>query len=161
MGEETQARRKKQYGQLRLSEKVIGVLALVVLGGWIAALTSRGESAPATEFPWFATASIVGCVLVLILIVLKLNCLEFFPAKVQERLLPIVSLLPAIGFLIEELSGVESLMTVGGAMMLAYISATSYWRNYFPGFITNPLGVEDSNTPTKPENTAAADERAL
>ncbi len=145
MGDEQQSqpKQRKQYGTLRLSEKVIGGLAFIILAGWVVKSTTGSEAAPVeTGFPWFATASIASALIVITLLAFKINCLEFVPVKLQQRLLPIVCILPVIGFLIEEMSSVETAMTVGGAIALAYISATSYWRNIVPNFVKDPLATQ-------------------
>ncbi len=139
------------YGKLRPSEIVLGVIALLMLIGWVL----RGISwygldpTPATSFPWFATFSIPSAILVLVLIMLKMNVIEILPGNLQEKMLPYVSLFPVVGFLIAELGSFQSFLTVGGAMALAYISATSYWHNYIPDFVTNPLGA-----PSQPEGAS-------
>ena len=80
-------------------------------------------------------------------------------SKVQEKLLPCVSLLPLAGFLVQELSSFRSLLTVGGAIALAYLSATSHWRNYIPDFVTNPLGEEEKKDDDQsPEDSATIEE---
>ena len=144
----------KQYGKLRPSEIALSIIAALMLLGWAFRWMGYGgppepppETAP-TVFPWFAVFSIPSAVLVLALIFLKLNCIELLPGKGQEKILPYISLLPVLGFLIAELSSVQTFLTVGGAMALAYISATSYWRNYIPDFITNPLGADAQGSGT-------------
>ncbi len=176
------AKNRKKYGKLRPSEIVLSIIATLMLLGWLFhALDYAGppvatpvvtttpmpapEAAPETTpvaapemtpavFPWFATFSVPSAVLVLALIFLKLNCISLIPGNGQEKMLPYISLLPVLGFLIAELGSVQTFLTVGGAVALAYISATSYWRNYIPEFITNPLGTE-SEPGTPPQKTPA------
>ena len=169
------SKKPKLYGQLRPSEIVLSIIAGLMLLGWAfhaldyagppvaTPVTTTPEPAPETTpvappettpvvFPWFATFSIPSAVLVLVLIFLKLNCIQFLPRNGQEKILPYISLFPVLGFLIAELGSVQTFLTVGGAVALAYISATSYWRNYIPEFITNPLGTE-SEPGTQPQKT--------
>ncbi len=147
---------RKQHGRLRPSEIALTIIAGLMLLGWAFRWMGYGgppeapsDTAPAV-FPWFATFSVPSAVLVLALIFLKLNCIELLPGKGQEKILPYISLLPVLGFLIAELSSVQTFLTVGGAMALAYISATSYWRNYIPDFITNPLGADAADSRAAP-----------
>ncbi len=169
------AKNRKKYGKLRPSEIVLSIIAMLMLLGWLfhaldyagppvaTPVTATPEPAPETTpvatpettpavFPWFATFSVPSAVLVLALIFLKLNCISLIPGNGQEKMLPYISLLPVLGFLIAELGSVQTFLTVGGAVALAYISATSYWRNYIPEFITNPLGTE-SPPGTQPQKT--------
>ncbi len=169
--------KRKLYGRLRPSEIVLGIIAVLMLLGWAFHALDYGgppETTPVpppettpSVFPWFATFSVPSAVLVLVLIFLKLNCIALIPRNGQEKMLPYISLLPVLGFLIAELGSVQTFLTVGGAVALAYISATSYWRNYIPEFITNPLGTESapetqkaddsaSTTPAKDDDAASA-----
>ena len=154
------SKKPKLYGKLRPSEIVLSIIAVLMLLGWafhaldyggppVATPVAAPETTPVpppettpSVFPWFATFSVPSAVLVLVLIFLKLNCISLIPGNGQEKMLPYISLLPVLGFLIAELGSVQTFLTVGGAVALAYISATSYWRNYIPEFITNPLGTE-------------------
>ena len=149
----------KEYGKLRPSEKVLGIIALLMLVGWVFRWLYVDEADSSTGFPWFLTFSIPSAVIVLVLIFLKLNVIEILPGKLQEKMLPYISLLPVLGFLIAELNSFQRLLTVGGAMALAYISATSYWRNYIPDFVTNPLGAK-SPAAGEPEKSSPTDTKA-
>jgi len=160
--------RVNQHGALRRSEKVLGILALVILFGWILCWTPAGGEAGVRKIGsgpglwWFGLLSAIGSLLVLALIFMKFYCVDILPERLQEKLLPCVSLLPVLGFFIMELDSIPSIFTVGGSIALAYISATSYWRSRLPEFVTNPLGegakpAAASGEPTpKPAEAAPA-----
>jgi hypothetical protein len=142
---------KANLGKMPLAEKVLGAIALCILIGWIL----PGSFFKDTFFRmWFPTLSFVGALIVAALVILKLFGQRPLPPKAERYVIPVASLLPVLGFLVDELLSVTRLLTVGGSIVLAYISATTYWRKHIPEFAMKPLG--DASSSEAPQGSAPA-----
>ncbi len=153
----------RKYGVLAPHEKALGILSILMLIGWVFALFASGGAETETEaFPWFDVLSIVGCFAVVAMLMLKLNCIEFVPASVRDSVIATATLLPALGFLIQELTGLVALFTIGGAIVLAYVSVTFCWRQVFEqrSAASSPAAPASPSPPssdsTEAENKAEA-----
>ena len=129
---------KAEIEKLPLTEKVISPIALLVVVGWIIRWSSTGYFDLFKA--WFATLSFLGALAVAILVGLKLFRIRPLPPKVERQVIPIASIIPVAGILIESVNSVYNFLTVGGSIALAYISATTYWRKHIPEFAMKPLG---------------------
>ncbi|MCZ6792893.1 MAG: hypothetical protein O7J95_04685, partial [Planctomycetota bacterium] len=125
---------------LSLSDRVLGVIALVVIVGWGAIWMFREGNSFNLFREFFQTLSFCGAVVVAALVGLKLCGVQPLPGKAERHTLAVASLLPVVGYLIEIVTSLGSFLTVGGSIALAYISATTYWRKHIPQFARDPLG---------------------
>jgi hypothetical protein len=126
-----------------LAEKVLGVLALLVIVGWLV----QGKLVWTSLFKfWYPTLSFLGAITVATILVLKIFGVRPIPPAIERQVIPIASLLPIVGFLIQFLSSFDSFLTMGGSLALAYVSATTYWKKRIPEFATNPLGKDAGGT---------------
>ena len=149
--QETQAERagdrKNFWTNLReipLVEKILAPIALLIIIGWL----MTGKLFWQTIFRvWFPTLSFLGALLVATLVILKLFGIRALHPKIEKHVIPIGSLVPIVGYLVTSLATVQSFLTIGGSIALAYISATTYWRKHIPEFATQPLGEEEGEGP--------------
>ena len=135
--------RKVGLKNLSLSDRVLGVIALWVVAGWSAVWLFREDETFNLFREFFQTLSFCGALVVVLVVGLKLCALRVFPEKAEGRALAVASLLPVLGYLIEIITSLGSFLTIGGSIALAYISATTYWRNRIPQFATDPLGASN------------------
>jgi hypothetical protein len=131
------------FKQLPLVEKVLAVIAIVVIIGWIIAWSRKGDSVYTISgffSNWFTPLSFLGALAIVTLVVLKVFGVRPLPPNVESKVIPIASLLPVLGYLTSIINMPAMLLTIGGSIALAYISATTYWRQRIPEFATKPLG---------------------
>jgi hypothetical protein len=143
---------KANFGQLPLVEKVLGVIALVVIIGWIIAWTGQNNIYGSFFSNWFTPLSFLGALAIATLVILKVCGIRPLPPQIESKVIPIASLLPVVGYLITLINMPAMLLTVGGSIALAYISATTYWKRRIPDFATAPLGTSpaEGSTPHAP-----------
>jgi len=137
---------KANLGKLPLAEKSLAVIAVLVVLGWII-LWSRAGSCTLFR-SWFATFSFLGALAVAAVVIMKLFGVRPIPPTLERQVIPIASLLPVVGFVLEAvLSTPASLLTIGGSLALAYLSATTYWRKHIPEIVMQPLGKDAASEP--------------
>ncbi|MBI4603172.1 MAG: hypothetical protein HY721_14530 [Planctomycetes bacterium] len=141
---------KAEIAKLPLAEKVLAPIAVLVVIGWLIAWTRSEVFYYALFKSWFATLSFLGALAVAVLVGLKLFGIRPLPPAVDRLLVPVASLLPVAGYLIEIISPIYQFFTVGGSIALAYISATTYWRKHIPAVATKPLGEAPPAEPAEP-----------
>jgi hypothetical protein len=132
---------KANLGKIPLAEKVLASIALVVIVGWIL-IWFQAKGLYGLFGDTFTTLSFLGALAVATIVILKLFGVRPVPPNAEEQLIPIVSLLPVFGYLIQLLNHFSLFLTVGGSIALAYVSATTYWRSSIPHFATSPLPTE-------------------
>ncbi len=118
--------------KLPLSEKFVFVLALLVELGWIIAWCQTNGWAEHGLQHWFPLLSFFGALAIVVMVVLKLLAIRFLPGNMEKYAVPIASLVPVLGLLVEYVSAVDSFLTHVGSLAMAYISATTYWRKHMP-----------------------------
>jgi hypothetical protein len=132
---------KANFGQLPLVEKVLAVIALVIIVGWIMAWTNEFNMFGRFFSNWFTPLSFLGALVIVALVTLKVVGIRPLPPQAEAKVIPIASLVPVLGYLISLINMPYVLLTVGGSIALAYISATTYWKRRIPEFATAPLGT--------------------
>lgn len=105
-----------------------GVAALVVLG-WILHWSRRDDFDPFGS--WFSTLSFWGSLVVAVYVLGQPLGFIRLPGDWGRRLIPILSLVPLSGFLVDMITPVDKLLREVGTIALAYLSATTYWRKQF------------------------------
>ncbi len=133
---------KAEIERLPLAEKVLAPIALLVAAGWIIQWFSWQNFGLFTR--WFDTLSFLGALAVAVIVGLKLFGKRPLPPNIERQVVPIASLIPVAGFLIQSIQTIPHFLTVGGSLALAYISATTYWRKRIPELATKPLGEHPS-----------------
>jgi hypothetical protein len=145
---------KANFAQLPLVEKVLVVIALVIIIGWIMTWSRSpsiegapglGEAFERLVRPgffsrWFTPLSFFGAMAITALVTLKVFGIRPLPPHIESKVIPIASLVPVLGYLIDLINSPAAFLTVGGSIALAYISATTYWKRRIPEFATAPLG---------------------
>jgi hypothetical protein len=134
---------------LTLAEKILGTIAIAVLVGWVAQWASAEHGFQLFKV-WFETLSFCGALLIVVFVGLKLLGKQPLPAAIERQVIPIASLIPVAGFLIESVQTPYRFLTVGGSLALAYFSVTTYWRRHIPEFATRPLSGGDTPSPVVP-----------
>ncbi len=135
---------KKCLGNLSLVEKILGVIAvLVILGCFL-----EGSAFWKVFFfkQWFYTLAFLGSLAIVAIVALKALEVRYLPPPAEKKLIAIVSLVPVVGLLISMLNSIPSFLTLGGSLALAYISATTFWQGKIPEFAKKPLGSEPDKT---------------
>jgi len=136
---------KANFTKLPLLEKVLAIIAVVVVIGWIIVWSSSTvDNAVGYERlfkTWFSTLSFLGALAIVAIVGLKIAGIRPFPPSVENMVIPIASLLPVLGYVLKVvISSFEGFLTIGGSLALAYLSATTYWRKSIPDIVTKPLG---------------------
>ena len=134
--------------KLPLQEKILAILAILIAIGFISVWSQAGRY---VFDSWFMNGCWVGAVAVIALLVLRVTGKKLFPPAIERHVLPIASLLPALGFLVEQLTPLSRFLTVGGAIAMAYISAMTYWRRHIPD-----VGAMISSKDARPGQDAGA-----
>ena len=137
---------KAKIEKLPLSEKVLAPIAVAVLVGWIVQWSKENDIGLLRS--WFDTLSFCGALAVTLLVGAKLVGKKPLPPKLERLVVPIASLVPLAGYLIDIINPIYRFLTVGGSIALAYLSATTYWRRHLPPVITQPL---DTTPPAEPK----------
>ncbi|MBN1441410.1 MAG: hypothetical protein JXA90_01825 [Planctomycetes bacterium] len=137
--------------RLPLVEKILGGIALVVIAGWIYVWSAGGWFGA----DWFPILSFVGALDIAAFVILKIVGISLFQPKLEKWILPVLSLLPVVGYLIQIVTSVGTFLTVGGSLALAYVSAMTYWRKHLPEFSTQP-GGEAADAPAGGDSGSAA-----
>jgi hypothetical protein len=132
--------------KLTLAEKVLALVAVVVVAGWVVYWLNEAHRFDLFRSPWVAL-SFFGALLVVVYAIVKLFGLLRLPPRIEDNFIPVVSLLPALGYLIRILMSLSELMTVGGSLLLAYLSVITYWRRQIPEFATRPLEEQKRPAP--------------
>jgi hypothetical protein len=138
---------KANFVQLPLVEKVLGGIALIVIIGWIVMWTSKYGQFQGFFTNWFTPFSFLGALTIVALVSLKVLGVRVLAPNVEAKVIPIASLVPVLGYLIELLRLPAHFLTAGGSIALAYISATTYWKRRIPAFATAPLGAPAAEGP--------------
>ncbi|HNS00186.1 MAG TPA: hypothetical protein PKX48_10635 [Planctomycetota bacterium] len=135
--------------KLPLVEKIVFVLAVLVLIGWVIMWSRSGGWAFRGLSHWFPLLSFFGALAVLVLIVLKVLAVKFLPPHLERHAIPVASLLPVLGFVVENVVDVSNCLTVVGSLAMAYVSAMTYWRKHLPQ-IGEEAAPEGSKPPAAP-----------
>lgn len=140
---------KANLGKLPLAEKILALVAILVVIGWIIAWSGTGGWVYQGLFKsWFATLSFFGALSVATVVILKLFGIRPIPPDLERHVIPVASLLPVVGFVLEAvLRTPAALLTIGGSLALAYLSATTYWRKHIPEIAMQPLGKDAAAEP--------------
>ena len=142
---------KKCLARLTTIDKVVAIIAFVVLVGW--ALTSKDPFKG-----WFYWLALLGSLGVMAIVVLKALEVPFLPPALEKKAIAVVSLLPILGILIDSLRSFEHFLVFGGSIALAYVSAMTYWRKHIsqidlksldPDAPKGPPAAPGSPTPPK------------
>jgi hypothetical protein len=131
---------KSRLKDLSLTNKVLAPIAVLVVVGWLFTWVTGGTAALELFSSWFQTLSFFGALVVAVLVGLRLFSRQIFPEEMDRRMVAIASLLPVFGYLLEIITSLQTFLTIGGAIAMAYIAATTHWRNHIPQFVTSPLG---------------------
>lgn len=108
------------------AEKMLAVAALVVLlafifdnrWSWLFKFDSFYGAA------WFTTLAFLGSLLVIALVALDLFGVKVMEARLRLRILILLAMLPALGFIIDTLKGtVWGAVMLAGAVVMAYAAA--------------------------------------
>ena len=120
---------KANLGKLPLAEKILGIVAILVLIGWGA----MGKAFWKSLFDdWFATLSSLGALAIATLVILKLFGKRPLHARIDRHVIAVASLLPVVGLILSKLKSFPEFLCMGGSIALAYISAVTYWRKHIP-----------------------------
>jgi hypothetical protein len=136
------------------AEIVLAAIAVAILIGWIFSWT---DSDSGREFDLFsdpfAGISFLGALLLVVYVALKPFDLLPLPPRIDSKVVPILSLLPVLGYLVSILVPIYQFLTIGGAIALAYVSATIYWRKQLE-FASKTVAAtvrETEDAPAAPE----------
>lgn len=148
MADEFEPETERRVGSgLTLAEKVAVPLALTLLVGWtytyVKNAGSAGDSTPPVAQSWFELLSIISALAIVVLVTLKAFEKLFMPRRLYRPLLSIACLLPFVGLLIAQLGSVGTTLTVWASVALAYLAATTFWRNHIPRILLDPLRQGD------------------
>ncbi len=121
---------KKCLGRLSPAEKILAVIGVLVVLGWI--LSGSYFWSFGLFKGWFPTLSFLGALCVVALIVLKAVEVKFLPPGLDRKVIAVASLLPVIGLLLFSMNSFQGFLTYGGSIALAYISAMTFWRKQIP-----------------------------
>jgi len=114
------------------SEVILALIAVVVIVGWIFRWADEDLRYPFQPFSDpFTGLSFFGSIAIVAYVVLKAAAVVSMPPKLEGWVLPFVSLIPVLGFLIKLFHPLHELLTIGGSIALAYVSAITYWRRHF------------------------------
>jgi len=135
---------KANFSKLPLLEKVLAIIALVVVIGWIIGWSSKKMPWEISGLfkSWFGTLSFFGSLAIVALVGLKVGGIRPLPPNLENMVIPIASLLPVVGYVLEVLFDFPFVyfLIMTGSLALAYLSATTYWRKSIPDIVTKPLG---------------------
>lgn len=118
--------------RLPLAEKLVVGIALLVELGWVITWSQTGGWEYQGLSQWFPLLSFFGALVVVVLVVLKVLGVKFLPSSMEKHAVPVASLLPVLGFVIQSVISVSVFLTVVGSLAMAYVSATAYWRKHMP-----------------------------
>ncbi len=118
--------------RLPLAEKLVVCIALLVELGWVITWSQSGGWEYQGLSQWFPMLSFFGALAVVALVVLKVLGIKFLPPNVEKLAIPVASLLPVLGFVIQSVISVSIFLTMVGSLAMAYVSATTYWRKHMP-----------------------------
>jgi hypothetical protein len=138
---------KAEIRRLPLVEKVLAAIAVLVIIGWIMTWASQDLFLSSFFRRWSTPLSFFGALAIATLVILKVFGVRPLPPAVESKVIPIASLVPVLGFLIDKIIPFHDFLTFGGSIALAYISATTYWRRHIPTFATRPLGEAPADAP--------------
>lgn len=141
------------FKKLRLSEKIVVSLALLVEVGWIITWSSFGGWQYSGLSQWFPMFSFFGALVVVALVVLKVLAIKALPPNLEKHAIPVATLLPVLGFLIQSVSSISGFLTMVGSLAMAYVSATTYWRKHIPDL--SAALTEEGAAPRPPEQPSA------
>ncbi len=120
------------FKKLPLAEKIVCGMALLVEIGWVITWSQTGGWEYSGLSHWFPLLSFVGALAVVALVALKVLAIRLLPPNLEKHAIPVASLLPVLGFVIQTVSTVSVFLTVVGSLAMAYVSATTYWRKHMP-----------------------------
>lgn len=101
---------------MRPAEQMLAVAALAVLLAFIVA----GGFRVLFKYNWFPTCAFLGAVGVLALTGLDLFGVKFLSGKLRTYVMILLGVLPAIGFVIDELSNFWSAVMLAGAIVMGF-----------------------------------------
>ena len=108
--------RKNPAAEKILAAAALGVLiAFIVHGQW--------SSLFAFKYQWFPTLAFLGSILVLVLVGLDLFGLKVMYAKLRVRVLIVLAVLPALGFVIDMLKTFWPAVMLAGSIVMAFAAA--------------------------------------
>lgn len=147
------------FKAIPLAERILGIIALLVLLGWIISIFRIGWKYTGLFQQVFPTLSFLATLLLAVAIILKLWSIRPLAESVERYTLAVLSVMPLACWLIEALKEVTTFLKYGGAIALAYIATTTYWRRHLPDVVTNPTGAPDE-PPATEAPTAPSGEKA-
>jgi hypothetical protein len=143
-GSDAMARYMGNLKKLSLAEKILGLVALLVFFAWVFSGSSFWSYGFFRFF--FPTLSFFGALVVATLVILKVFEVRFLPSHIERLTLAIAALVPVLGLLLDSLTPIGQFLKLGGALALAYVSATAYWKKHIPEIAT------ESSLETPPES---------
>jgi len=140
---------------LSRTNKVLAPIAMFVVVGWFFTWITGGTESVKLFSNWFQTLSFFGALVVAVLVSFRLFSKQFLPESIDRRTVAIASLLPVLGYLLEIVTGLQTFLTIGGSIAMAYIAATTHWRKHIPQFVTSPLGDAEAaqSLPRRPSSS--------
>jgi len=101
--------------KLLLSAALAGLIAFIIKGGFKVLF----------KYVWFPTCLFLGSLGVIVLIALALFGIKFMDAKMRNYLLILLAVIPALGFVIDQLSMLRfwDVVMVAAAIVMAYAGA--------------------------------------
>jgi hypothetical protein len=148
------------FSMKRLStvQWVMGPIAVLVVVGWIMNWATAKEHVPVSEFfeSLFFVLSFFSAALIAVLIGLRVFGRSFLSEQAENLILSITSLLPAIGWLAEQIKPLPKFLTVVGSIFLAGVSIIAYWRRHLPHVATEIPPPAAGSPPPPPAPPATA-----
>ena len=146
---------KPKVRKLSRAEIVLAVIAAVVVTGWVFSWLYGGRQFDLFR-DWFASCSFFAALLLLVFVALKPFALLSLPPRIESKVVPVLSLIPVLGYLISTLATVYSFFTIGGSIALAYVAATVFWRKQLE-FAEKTVAVGVRESLERPEAAHKAD----
>lgn len=131
------------------AEIILALLAVVIMVGWVFRWADPEGTFDLFQ-DTFAGLSFFGCLLIVVYVIVKAFGAVTLPPKIETKVLPILSLVPVIGYLLSIVWPLHTLLTVGGSIALAYISAITYWKRQFLRIAGTRLDENETVTPPAP-----------
>ena len=110
------------------AEIILAVIAVTVVVGWVFSWTDSGAVRGFNLFSDpFALFSFFGSLAVVAYVALQPFGLVSLPQNIDRKIVPVLSLLPVVGYLCSIVVPMYDFLTIGGSIALAYVSATAFW----------------------------------
>lgn len=142
------------------AEIVLAAIASAAVIGWVFGWLNPDPEREIRLFfrGWCAILSFAGALAVVVYVALKALRLVSLPESVDSRVVPILSLIPVTGYLISILFPLYAFLIVGGSIALAYVSASTYWRQQLEFARQTIAGGEQKKPETEEEPPATPGE---